>query len=256
MDLMRRLLLVTVAIWLLAACGDDSSTTTAAGPSTTAGTSTTAAPSTTSAPVVTADPSAVAGATAVIDNPYIFLPVGLHTVHRGTEDGAATRVVTDVPDRTIPVDGIDVRVVEVAEYEDGELVERTEDYYAQGTDGTVFYMGEMVDSYEDGQVVDHEGGWLAGEDGALPGVFMPAEPAVGDGFDQEQAPGVAEDHSDVVDVGVSVTVPAGSYDDCIETEDTDPLGDDVEHKIYCRGVGLVQELYASDESLDLVEISP
>jgi hypothetical protein len=48
---------------------------------------------------------------------------------------------------------------------------------------------------------------------------------------------------------------AGTYDDCIRTEDTDPIGDEVEHKIYCRGVGLVQELLGGSDSLDLAEVS-
>jgi hypothetical protein len=39
-----------------------------------------------------------------------------------------------------------------------------------------------------------------------------------------------------------VTVPAGSYDDVLVTEDFTPLEPDVlENKSYARGVGLVQE---------------
>jgi hypothetical protein len=82
---------------------------------------------------------------------------------------------------------------------------------------------------------------------------MPAEPAVGDEFEQERAPGVAEDRSRVVAAGVTVTVPAGTFEDCIETEDVDPIGDVTEHKFYCPDVGLVKETFAEGGSLELVE---
>jgi hypothetical protein len=83
---------------------------------------------------------------------------------------------------------------------------------------------------------------------------MPAAPRVGDAFEQERAPGVAEDRSTVIETGLSVTVPAGSFSDCIETEDVDPLGGGTEHKVYCRGVGLVRETTSAGENLDLTEL--
>ena len=81
------------------------------------------------------------------------------------------------------------------EFEDGELVERTADYFAQDGKGRVWYFGERVDDIENGKVVGHEGQWLAGKNGAKPGLFMPAKPRVGQVFEQERAPGVAEDRS-------------------------------------------------------------
>ena len=61
-----------------------------------------------------------------------------------------------------------------------------------------------MDNYEDGEVVDHEGEWIAGEGDAQVGVFLPPDPQVGDEFEQERAPDVAEDISTVVDTGVAV----------------------------------------------------
>src|SRR5439155_13781734 len=46
-----------------------------------------------------------------------------------------------------------------------------------------------------GRISGHEGQWLVGEHGNRAGVFMPAAPRVGDVFEQERAPGVAEDRS-------------------------------------------------------------
>jgi hypothetical protein len=139
----------------------------------------------------------------------------------------------------------------VEEYKNGELVERTLDYYAQRRDGAVLYFGEKVDDYKDGKIVGHGGRWFAGEGDAKPGLFMLARPRVGQVFEQERAPGVAEDRSRVVAVGREVTTPAGTFDDCIRTRDYAPLDKKTEFKYYCSGVGLVRE-EAPRVHLDLV----
>jgi hypothetical protein len=111
-----------------------------------------------------------------------------------------------------------------------------------------------VDNYEDGRIVDHDGSWRAGERGALPGILMPASPAVGAEFEQERAPGIAEDRSTVLETGLTVTVPAGTFSNCIKTEDVNPLDDAVENKWYCADVGLVKE-QGEDEVLELVSVT-
>lgn len=173
------------------------------------------------------------------------------TVFAGTEGGTRVRAESRVLDKTGKVSGAPVTVVDVREFEDGALVEHTRDYYALDKTGAVRYMGESVDDIEDGKVVGHEGQWLAGKAGAKPGLFMPADPKVGDRFEQERAPGVAEDRSQVVAVGVKVTTPAGSFDDCIKTRDYAPLDKNVEFKYYCAGVGLVREQFREGR-MDLV----
>ena len=141
------------------------------------------------------------------------------------------------------VAGVNVLVVKDEAFEDGELIESTLDYFAQHRDGTVYYFGEDVDNYEDGVVINHDGSWLAGDGQNLPGIFMPGSPKVGDRFDQERAPGIAEDHSEVLEVGLTVTVPAGTFTNCIKTEDINPLDADaqVENKFYCPAVGFMKE---------------
>jgi hypothetical protein len=188
---------------------------------------------------------------AEVDNPLVPLTSVRTRVLEGTEDEAEVRSESRVIDRPGRVSGVPVTVVDVREFEDGELVEHTRDYYALGDDGGVRYMGEAVDDIEDGKVVGHEGEWLAGKGDARPGVFMPADPRVGDQFEQERAPGVAEDESEVVAVGLTVTTPAGHFDDCIKTKDFAPLDKNTEFKFYCAGVGLVREQFA-EGSMDLV----
>jgi hypothetical protein len=198
---------------------------------------------------------------AVVDNQLFPLSTLRVLEYAGEEQDSdtgetiATRgVITILPDRQRTIAGVQVLVARDEAFADGELVESTLDYFAQHRDGTVYYFGEDVDNYEDGRLVDHEGSWLAGDGQNLPGIFMPAAPAVGARFDQERAPGIAEDHSTVLETGLTVTVPAGDFTGCIKTEDVDPIGNASEHKWYCPAVGLVKE-QAEDELNQLVDYS-
>lgn len=181
--------------------------------------------------------------TTEIDNPYHPLPVGLQLVLEGEEDGEAIRVEIDVLDETEEVAGVTARVVTETEYEGGELVEISHNFFVQAPDGTVCYYGEDVDDYEDGEIVGHGGAWRAGEGGNLPGILMPGDPQPNTKFYQEYAPGIAEDMSAIMEVGVPISVPAGDFADAVHAIDWDPLdGDDSgdgEDKYYASGVGLV-----------------
>jgi hypothetical protein len=117
-------------------------------------------------------------------------------------------------------------------------------------------LGEDSREIDGGEVVSTEGSWEAGLDGALPGIVMPAEAAVGMVYRQEYLAREAEDMAEVAAVGQQVTVPAGSSTDVLVTHDWTPLEPDVvEEKSYARGIGLVRErkLTGAPEELALVE---
>jgi hypothetical protein len=157
-------------------------------------------------------------------------------------DKIETRLESRVLNETTIVAGVRVLILEERAYEDGELVEVARDYFAQHKNGDVYYFGERVDNYEDGKLKDHAGQWLAGENGAQPGIFMPAAPKVGETLSLELAPGIAEDKATVLSLTDSVKVPAGTYSNCLKTRDFTPLEPDVEEfKWYCPGAGLVKE---------------
>ncbi|HXG36294.1 MAG TPA: hypothetical protein VNL15_04935 [Dehalococcoidia bacterium] len=184
---------------------------------------------------------------AQITNPFFPLsslkPKVFEGEHRDPESGKVvrTRLESAVLPQRDTVAGVEVIVLQEKEYEDGELVESTLDYFAQHRDGSVYYFGERVDEYEDGKIVGHEGQWLAGSGRNQPGVFMPAQIAVGVTFEQEKAPKVAEDRSTVVATDQTVTTAAGTFSGCIKTEDFSPLDRVTEYKYYCPGIGLVRE---------------
>jgi hypothetical protein len=176
---------------------------------------------------------------ASITHPFFPMPVGARWVLVGESDGAPLRVVITALADTAVVAGVTTRVIEEREWEDGELVEVSRNFFAQAGDGTLCYYGEDVDDYEAGQVVGHDGAWRAGVDGALPGILLPAMPQVGQRFRQEVAIGVAEDRAEQVAANEPVTIGLGTFTDTIRYEERSPLDSGTSEKIYGRGVGLL-----------------
>jgi hypothetical protein len=175
-----------------------------------------------------------------IDNPFFPLPVGHRIVLEGEEAGSALLVRITVLDETETVADVQTRVVEEYEARGGRVLEISRNFYAQADDGTVCYFGEDVDIYDEaGNVVSHEGAWRADGERIHPGIFMPAKPRVGQAFQQEIAPGIAEDEAEIIATGERTEVPAGVYDATLTVVDTNPLDGSQGTKIYARGIGLI-----------------
>jgi hypothetical protein len=177
-------------------------------------------------------------------NPYFIpLQLGARLVLEGTEDKSLIRLRITVLNQTKVVDGVTTRVVEERETEDGELIEVSRNYFAIGKQtNSVFYFGEDVDFYEDGQIVSHEGSWLSGVGGATFGLLMPGIVLLGSKYFQEVAPGVALDRAQHVSLTEEVETPAGLFEECLKVRETTPLEPNaVEFKFYAQGVGLIQD---------------
>jgi hypothetical protein len=167
------------------------------------------------------------------------------------------RLVITVLDETKTVDGIETRVLEEREWRNGALIEISRNFLAICEEtGDVFYFGEEVDDYADGQIVNHAGAWLAGEDDARAGLIMPGTPSVGMRYYQEVAPGVALDRAEILSVTETFETPAGTFANSLRTKEGSALKPaEQEFKTYAPGIGLIQ-----DESLLLVshgfDVSP
>jgi hypothetical protein len=178
--------------------------------------------------------------TSAITNPYWPMAVGSEWVYREQDPDGELKVVVTVTDQTKRIaNGVEARVVHDVVTRGGEPVEVTDDWYAQDADGTIWYLGEDTAEYEDGKVVSREGSFEAGVDGAEPGVVMPADPEPGLEYRQEYLKGEAEDYASILGFALQVEVPAGRYDDVLQTQDVNPLGapQQVENKFFARGVG-------------------
>jgi hypothetical protein len=183
------------------------------------------------------DPSS-AGFTLEIDNPFLPLPPGQRIVLESEDANELVRIT--VLDEVEVVAGVETRVVEEYEEVGGRLAEISRNFFAQTRNGTVCYFGEDVDIFdEEGNVSSHGGAWRADGEERVPGIFMPAELEIGQAFQQEIAPGVAEDQSKVVALGQETEVPAGTYVDTATLLDRNPLDGGEDEKVYASGIGLI-----------------
>ncbi|MCA9706466.1 MAG: hypothetical protein KDK70_11505 [Myxococcales bacterium] len=189
-----------------------------------------------------------------IDNPYFPLPVGATWVLEAQSDEGLERISIEVLAETREIQGVTATVVRDTVTLDGEVVEDTWDWYAQDSEGNVWYLGEETCEFENGMCVSMTGAWEWGVDGALPGIIMKANPTVdGERYYSEYYVGEAEDAAEVIEAGVSVTVSAGTFEDCIVTHETSTLDLMLdERKYYCPGIGnvLVEEPDLDEELVE------
>ena len=179
-----------------------------------------------------------------ITNKYLPLASLKMDVLEGTEKGKTLRVERSVKDgsKTFMIGGQEVQalVMEDREFVSGELEEVTLDYFAQSDEGSVYFLGEDVDNYKNGKVVAHEGAWLYGKDTVVLGVMMPANPVVGLKFASESVPKITHEKDEIISTSETVTVPAGTYTNCVKVRETNSDGE-TEFKYYAPGVGVIVE---------------
>ncbi len=179
-------------------------------------------------------------------NPYFILEPGYQLVLQGGD----TKLQITVLEETKTVAGVVTRVVEEKEWKHGQLHEISRNYFAfceQTKD--VFYFGEDVDNYKKGKVANHDGSWLAGQDGKRAGLMMPGTPKVGMKFYQEIAPGLAMDRAEIVSLDETCKTPAGTFSQCMKVKETSAIELFAkEYKYHAPGIGLVQ-----DEGLQLIQ---
>ena len=209
---------------------------------------------------VTLDP---ADFSTVIDNPYWPMKPGNTWVYIEAKPGEAPqRVVVTVTDRTRTIaNGIKARVVRDVVTADGVPVEITDDWYAQDGAGNIWYLGEAVQNFENGKLVDRAGSFEAGVDGAQAGVAMPANPAPGLSYRQEYYASEAEDNAAVITVGQEqVGVPFGHFaTGVLMTRDLVPTEPRVQElKFYAPGVGPILSIHTDGpgERAALVSFTP
>jgi hypothetical protein len=198
-------------------------------------------------------------------NPYFSLAPG-HTyvaeVTGGVDDegnSIVETVVVTVTEETITVvedegPGVVCRLVVDIVLVDGEPVEVTDDYYAQALNGDVHYCGEVARNFEDGHLVDLDGSFLVGRDGAKSGTLIKASPLTGEVHRQEWLLGEAEDAITYVAGADAPTWSAGddeggenphfkcseSMTGCVKSEEFIPPEPDAgEYKYFIADVGFV-----------------
>ena len=185
--------------------------------------------------------------TTTIDNPYFPLVPGDRYVYRETDGKARERVVVSVSRRTrVIANGVTARIVHDRVSEAGEVIEDTFDWYAQDSEGNVWYLGEDTVECANGKVKNSSGSFEAGVDGAQAGVIMAANPTPGLAYRQEYYAGEAEDRAVVLSTDEQAEAPFGRFRNVLLTKDLVPLEPAVsEYKLYAPGVGMLLALKTS-----------
>jgi hypothetical protein len=201
-------------------------------------------------------------------NDYFPLEVGNKWVYEGTfkddEGEDVTETITvEVLRATKLIEGVTCIVVNDVVEEDGEVIEDTDDWYAQHIDtGDVWYCGEIAKNFEtfEGDVpsvpelVDIDGSWKTGRDGAKPGILIQADPQPGYAYRQEVLLNEAEDVAQVL----SNTYFFGNGNG--EPENSDSLDEDSDSLDYRVPKELAELLCSKEEpctvTRDLTALEP
>ena len=193
-----------------------------------------------------------------IDNRYWPLEPGTGYHYKGVRGHTRQRDDEVVLHRTKVIAGVTCTVVRDTVSERGRAVERTFDWYAQDTDGNVWYMGENSLELKHGRLMRASDSWETGVGGAKPGIIMPGSPRPGEGYRQEYyPPGEALDQARVLRLDGRITVPIGSYTNVLVTNERSPLEPQTEQKYYAPGVGEVAErvVKGHHEAFELVRVT-
>ena len=197
---------------------------------------------------------------SIAPNPWFPLVAG----NRWTYEDAEETIVVEVLTETKLIDGITCVTVNDIVTEDGDVIEDTDDWYAQDIDGNVWYCGEISRNHEifegdlpeEPELVDLEGSWKHAREGAKAGLLLPFVPSPGDLIRQEVKYTDAEDVIEILSVTATESAPGGSCSgDCLQTADFTPLEPDaLEHKFYAPGIGMIVEVKPdTGERLELME---
>ena len=191
-----------------------------------------------------------------INNPYFPLVPGTTYIYEGETESGLEHGEFAVTHNTRVIMGVTCVEVRDTVYVDGEMAEDTLDWFAQDSEGNVWYFGENTYELEDGLITTIDGSFIAGVNGDKPGIVMKAQPMIGDFYRQEFSLGNAEDYAETIGLNESVTVPAGSFGNCLKSQETTPLEPDVlEHKFFAPGVGNVLTIDVNTgDRVELIEV--
>ena len=198
---------------------------------------------------------------AGINNRYTPFPPGAFRVYEKKTAAGLERIRVEVLPETRVIQGVTVTTLRDTVFRNGVLIEDTKDWLAQDRQGNVWYMGEIVQNFEEGLLANLNGSFEAGKNSAKAGYWSTAFPQVGDFYRQEWSLNNAEDVVEVVSLDArDTTVPFSQYatGPILKVRATTPLSpSEVEFKYYVPGVGFALEVKpATGERLELVDFGP
>ena len=194
-----------------------------------------------------------------VANPYFPLKPGTVFVYRGSEGRQQLVEHLRVTHDTKTIQGVQTIVISDVLHANGRLAEATHDYYADDNGGTTWYFGEQTATYDKhGHVKSREGSWLAGRNGGVAGIIMPAHPEAdrrlpaGVPVEPRRGPGV-----DRAEQRTACACPYGRLDHVVRSYEWTRLEPNVVSlKLYAPHLGIVMEkdVAGGSEFMQLVAV--
>jgi len=183
-------------------------------------------------------------------NPFFPVQAGATTVLEGEDDGAAIVVHREVLAETRSIRlhveggslGVQAAIIEERVFVKDELREVTHQYVATCRDTcNVYLLGEVTLVSDTGAAAVGES-WVAGQNGAEPGLIMPGSFLLGARYCISQAPEISEDRATNLAMNGTIEIGGQAIEGCaivLETSALDPTEQVI--KVYAPGEGLVQD---------------
>ena len=187
-------------------------------------------------------------------NPWVPMVPGVQAVMKGFVNVGGRRLphvrVTTITDVTKVIDGVRALLVLDQDFDGGQLSEQAVDYLAEDVGGNVWYVGSYTEAYEGGQFLTAEDAWLAGVNGAVPGLYLPANPKTGTPpFYQTKIPGGEQSTAVVVQVDQKKCVPFKCYTGVVVVQEQG-----AENKYWAPGVGAILTEPVSGTAQEIEEL--
>jgi hypothetical protein len=179
-------------------------------------------------------------------NAYYPLRPGMQWIRAGTTEVGGRKVphqvISTITDVVREIDGVPSIAMLDQQTDAGEITQVGFDYFALDKDSNVWLMGGYTEDFEGGEFTNYEDAWLGAATGGIPGILMPGSVTmdtprwfIGTPDPEEEDAAVAEP----VEVGVTISVTFGEFQDVIAVREGPFEEIDNEIKYYAPDVGVI-----------------
>ncbi len=180
-------------------------------------------------------------------NPFHPLKPGLQFVRAGTTEVGSRvvphEIITTMTDVIRIIDGVPTIAMLDASTDSGEISQHSIDYLALDKDGNVWIMGGYTEDYEGGVYTNTDSAWLGTGSGGEIGILSPAMvDASTPTWFIGKAPEEKASVGTPIEVGSTVCVTFGCYDNVRVVQEGNVGAPDNENKYYAPGVGVINNI--------------
>ncbi len=192
-------------------------------------------------------------------NKWLPLKPGTRWVREGTtkigKREVTHQVISTVTDLIREIDGIKAVAVLDEERGGGEVTDKSLDWLAQDSNGNIWWLGAVTETYRGGKLTGIEEAWVAGRNKAKRGLLVPADPAGrGKPWRMATPPGEKGDQAGFTRNQTKECVPFGCYENVLVISEG-LKSDEVEDKLYAAGVGQIRNSPQKSHDEDVEQLA-